>query len=91
MPKPEAKNQQPAKTRRRLVAEVVTVGTMPKTVVVKVTRPKQLPKYHKIITVSKKFKCHYEKADLRVGHQVLIEECRPLAKQKKWRVLRIIK
>lgn len=79
------------KQRRRLVGTVVNSQTMPKTVVVKVERPKELTKYHKTIRVSKKFKCHYEKNDLALGAKVVIEQCRPFSKEKKWRVINIIK
>jgi len=64
---------------------------MAKTVVVKVERLKEHPKYHKRYKVFKKYKAHIEKKDCKVGDEVIIEECRPISKEKKWRVIKVIK
>jgi small subunit ribosomal protein S17 len=60
---------------------------MTKTVVVKVDRVKVHPKYQKRYTVSKRYKAHDEKNEYKVGDKVIIEECRPLSKEKRWRVV----
>jgi len=67
---------------------------MDKTVVVEVERIKEHPKYKKRYQVHKKYKAHCGSAvgegKYKVGDKVLIEECRPLSKDKGWRVIRKI-
>jgi small subunit ribosomal protein S17 len=64
---------------------------MPKTVVVRVERIRKHPKYKRRYKVSKKYKAHDEahdeKGKYKIGDRVIIEECRPLSKEKKWRVI----
>jgi len=45
------------------------------------------PKYHKRYTVSKNYKAHDEKNEYKPGDKVIIQECRPLSKDKRWRVV----
>lgn len=75
--------------KRRTLQGVIVSKKMQKTAVVKVDYWYQVPKYKKIIRKSKKFKAHLEPANLaEVGDKVLIEECRPLSKEKRWRVVK---
>jgi len=60
---------------------------MAKTVVVLVERLKEHPKYRKRYRVSKKYKAHDEKGEYKAGDTVVIEECRPLSADKKFRVV----
>jgi len=60
---------------------------MDKTIVVKVDRVKRHPKYHKSFLVSKQYKVHDERNQFKDGDQVVFVECRPLSKDKRWRVL----
>ncbi len=60
---------------------------MAKTVVVSVDRLKEHPKYHKRFKVSKKYKAHDEKGEYKAGDTVVIEECRPLSRDKRWKVV----
>jgi len=77
---------EPAK-RRRLEGTVVS-DKMAKTVVVSIERMKMHPKYKKRYLVSKKYKAHDEKGEYHVGDKVIIEETRPISKDKRWRVVR---
>jgi small subunit ribosomal protein S17 len=77
------------KLARRLQGKVVSAG-MQKTVVVLVSRAVNHPIYRKQYTVSRKFKAHDEKQSCRVGQSVIIEECRPLSRDKRWRVIEIV-
>src|ERR1700675_4204697 len=63
---------------------------MDKTVTVLVERRVKHPLYGKIITRSKKYHAHDEKNEFKEGDTVLIEECRPLAKTKAWRVSKLV-
>ena len=66
---------------------VVVSDKMDKTIVVRVDRVKQHPKYHKRYTVSKKYKVHDEKGQFKEDDKVTFIECRPISKDKKWRVI----
>lgn len=72
--------------KRRLKGKVVS-DKMEKTVVVRVERIKEHPKYKKRLKVHKKYKAHVEKGEYKVGDEVIIEECRPKSKEKRWRVI----
>jgi len=60
---------------------------MQKTVVVQVQRLKQHPKYRRFFRVHKKYKADDAKEEYKVGDRVVIEESRPLSKDKKWKVI----
>ncbi len=72
--------------RRRLVGTVVS-DKMTKTVVVEVQRIKLHRLYRKRMRVSARFKAEAETGAYRVGEKVVIEESRPLSKEKRWRVV----
>jgi small subunit ribosomal protein S17 len=76
--------------KKRLTGIVVS-DKMQKTVVVKVERIKLHPKFKVHYKISKKYKAHDEKNECKVGDKVIIEECRPLSKEKRWRVVEIIR
>jgi small subunit ribosomal protein S17 len=78
------------KNRRRLEGIVIS-NKMAKTIVVNVTRFKIHSKYKKQYKVAKKYKVHDEKQIAKIGNQVFFEECRPLSKEVKWRLIKIIK
>lgn len=69
----------------------VTSDQMDKTIVVEVNRIKVHPLYKKRYRVSKKYKVHDEKNEAKVGDKVAFKECRPISKDKKWRLVEIIK
>jgi small subunit ribosomal protein S17 len=71
--------------KRKLIGKIVS-NKMQKTVVVEVERIKSHKKYKKRFKVHKKYKAHAEK-EYQIGDKVVIEECRPISKDKKWKVL----
>ena len=71
------------KIRRRLKGTVIS-DKMAKTVVVSVVRLKKHPKYKKYFKVTKKIKAHDENNEYKAGDKVIIEETRPLSKEKNW-------
>ncbi|MFA5052555.1 MAG: 30S ribosomal protein S17 [Parcubacteria group bacterium] len=75
-----------AKKTRRLTGVVVS-DKNDKTVVVSVLRVKNEPKYGKQFGFNKKFKAHDEENAYHVGDKVVIEETRPLSREKRWRVI----
>ncbi len=66
---------------------VVVSNKMTKTVVVRVERRVQDPKYGRIIMQAKNFKAHDEEQSCKPGDRVRIVETRPLSKDKRWRVV----
>lgn len=75
---------------KRTLIGVVSSNKMQKTVVVKVERMIEHPRYKKIVKRFSKFYAHSE-IPLKVGDIVEIEETRPLSKLKGWRVRRVVK
>ncbi len=69
---------------------VVVGDAMAKTVVVQIERTVTHPLYHKVLRRRKQFQAHDETDLVRLGDRVLIEECRPISRHKKWRVLEIL-
>ena len=65
----------------------VVSDKMEKTVVVKIERIKEHPRYKKRYKVHKKYKAHDEKGEYKEGDVVIIEETRPISKDKRWRVI----
>lgn len=78
------------KNKKRKLVGIVVSDKMQKTVVVAVEREKMHPRYRKKYKVTKKYKAHDEKNKYHIGDKVIIEETRPLSKEKRWRVLRKI-
>lgn len=69
---------------------VVISDKMTKTRVVVIERVYRHPRYERVITRSKRLKAHDEQNATKVGDRVLIEETRPLSKEKRWRILRVL-
>lgn len=72
---------------KRQLKGVVSSDKMDKTVVVTITRVKRHPKYHKYYKVSRKFKVHDGENRYKVGDEVIIQETRPMSKNKRWIVI----
>ncbi|MCD4705640.1 30S ribosomal protein S17 [bacterium] len=75
------------KTIKRIFNGVVMSDKMEKTIVVKVDRTKVHPKYKKRYIISKRYKVHDEKNKFKIGDKVAFIECRPLSKDKRWKVI----
>lgn len=74
------------KIKRRLEGTVVS-DKMNKTRVVAVLRLKKHPRYQKYYRTTTKLKAHDEGNEYRVGDRVVIEETRPLSKEKRWVII----
>ncbi|HEY6021235.1 MAG TPA: 30S ribosomal protein S17 [Candidatus Paceibacterota bacterium] len=77
------------KLNRTLTGTVVS-DKMNKTVTVLVERRTKHPVLGKIVRVSKKYHAHDENNECHEGDVVMIEECRPIAKTKSWRVSKLV-
>lgn len=74
------------KTNKTLRGEVVS-NAMDKTVVVSVQRYVKHPKYGKFIKVSKRYKAHDAENAFAIGDKVIIQEVRPMSKDKSFSVV----
>ena len=87
-----AEETQTAETRNRRKTRtgVVSSDKMDKTVVVTIANLVRHPIYGRILRRDKKLKAHDEANDAHIGDTVEIMECRPLSKDKCWRVVRVV-
>ena len=75
---------------QRVIQGTVVSDKMQKTVVVSVERKKKHRLYHKVVTVTDRYKAHDENENCKLGDIVRIEECRPMSREKRWRVIEIL-
>ena len=78
------------RSRRKLRTGVVVSDKMEKTIVVAVMTLKPHPLYGRTVKRTVKFKAHDESNEAGTGDTVEIMECRPLSKEKNWRLSRIV-
>jgi small subunit ribosomal protein S17 len=76
--------------RRKLVGKVIK-SKMHKTVVVEVVRHTRDALYGKYVRARSRFKAHDETNEYKVGDEVEIQEHRPLSKDKRFIVVRLVK
>lgn len=86
MTKTMKKTTEVKKARKQLVGVVVS-DKMKDTIVVLVSRFVKHPKYEKFISIDKRFKADDKGNTKKVGDKVTIEECAPISKDKKFRVI----
>lgn len=84
----EQEKKSPKKSR--ILKGTVFSDKMDKTVTVSVDGYKKHPKYRKRYKITKKYKAHDKKNEFKKGDSVLIQECRPISKNKQWKVLKKI-
>jgi small subunit ribosomal protein S17 len=80
---PQAETQK----KVRKITGVVVSDKMTKTRVVAVSRLKKHPRYLKYQTITSRFKAHDEENQYHTGDKVVIEETRPLSKEKRWKIV----
>jgi small subunit ribosomal protein S17 len=78
------------KSRRIELEGIVSSDRMDKTIVVTTERLEKHPVFKKYIRRRRKFKAHDEKNECKSGDRVKIRECRPISKDKCWRVVKIV-
>ena len=69
---------------------VVVSDRMDKTIVVQVSAVKPHAEYAKVIRRTDRLKAHDEENQARIGDTVLVRECRPLSKDKTWRLIKVL-
>ena len=86
----EQRNEDAARNRRRVKQGRVVSDKMDKTIVVVSETRVPHPVYGKIVRKSVKFKAHDEQNDAKTGDTVRIMECRPLSRDKRWRLVEVV-
>lgn len=79
------------RSKRKTRIGTVVSDKMNKTIVVRVDRLTTHSKYGRVIRMSNKFKAHDEQNQAKIGDKVKIAETRPLSKEKRWRLVEILK
>ena len=69
---------------------IVISDKMNKTVVVETENRYSHPIYSKTLIKTKKYLAHDELEEANIGDQVLVQECRPLSKRKRWKLIKIL-
>jgi small subunit ribosomal protein S17 len=77
-------------TKQRERQGVVVSDVMDKTIVVQVSSVKPHAQYAKVIRTTDRLKAHDEKNEARIGDTVLVRECRPLSRDKTWRLIKVL-
>ncbi len=80
-----------SKVQKRQLSGIVVSNKMSLTAVVEVTRLKQHPLYHKYYKTSKRYKAHNPENTFQTGDKVIIEETRPISKDKSWIIVEKLK
>ena len=75
------------KSTKRILKGTVVSDKMTDTIVVRVERFIKVPKYQKYVTLSKRYKAHDAGNTKKIGDTVQIEECRPMSKDKRFKVI----
>ena len=75
------------KVIRKKFNGVVVSNKLDKTIIVRVDRVRVHPKYKKRYTISRRYKVHDEKNQFKEEDKVTFTECRPISKDKRWRVI----
>ena len=69
---------------------IVISDKMEKSIVIKVENRYPHPIYSKTLIKTKKYLVHDELEESNIGDQVLVQECRPLSKRKRWKLIKIL-
>lgn len=77
--------------RKKTLTGTVVSNKMQKTVVIKVERRFKDPTFKKVVSTTKKYKVHDEKNECEPGDIITASETRPLSKDKRWRLIEIVK
>ena len=76
--------------RRRIKQGRVASDKMDKTIVVVTETRVPHPVYKKVVRQSSRFKAHDELNDAKTGDLVRIQECRPMSRDKRWRLVEVL-
>jgi small subunit ribosomal protein S17 len=77
-------------TKQRERQGLVVSDKMDKTIVVQVSTVKPHAEYKKVVRRTSRLKAHDENNEARIGDTVLVRECRPLSRDKTWRLIKVL-
>lgn len=80
-----------ARGERKIRVGLVLSNKMQKTIVVRVSQLVRHPKYNRVIHQTSAFKAHDERNTAAIGDWVSIMETRPISKDKRWRLIEVVK
>ena len=80
-----------SRNHRKVKTGIVVSNKMMKTIVVRVSRLVPHPKYNRVMRQASTFKVHDDANSAAIGDWVKIMETRPLSKDKRWRLVEILK
>lgn len=83
-------NKKTIQRRKKVLIGTVVSDKMEKSAVVSVSRTIQHPLYKRTMKQNKKYKIHDEANECRVGDRIRLIECRPISKDKCWRLLDVV-
>lgn len=69
---------------------IVISNKMQKTIVIKIENRYPHPLYSKTLIKTKKYLAHDEQDECNIGDQVIVQQCRPLSKRKRWKLIKIL-
>jgi small subunit ribosomal protein S17 len=81
------KNDREKNIKKRRLAGIVVSDRMSKTRVIAISSLKKHSKYLKYFKTTTKLKAHDEKNEYHSGDKVIIEETRPMSKEKRWKII----
>jgi small subunit ribosomal protein S17 len=77
-------------TKQRERQGLVVSDKMDRTIIVQVAAVKPHAEYRKIVRRTSRLKAHDENNEARIGDTVLVRECRPLSRDKTWRLIKVL-
>ncbi len=77
-------------TKQRERQGLVVSDKMDKTIVVQVSAVRPHAQYGKVVRRTSRLKAHDENNEARAGDTVLVRECRPLSRDKTWRLIKVL-
>lgn len=80
-----------ARGRVKIRKGIVISDKSDKAIIVRIDRTTKHPKYKRVVKVSSKVMAHDEKNAAKTGDKVKIQEARPLSKNKRWRLVEVLK
>jgi small subunit ribosomal protein S17 len=83
-------SEQTTTSKQRERQGVVVSDKMEKTIVVQVVAVQPHAEYKKIVRRTSRLKAHDENNEARIGDTVLVRECRPLSRDKTWRLIKVL-
>ena len=82
--------EQTTTSKQRERQGVVVSDKMDKTIVVQVAVVQPHAEYRKVVRRTSRLKAHDENNEARIGDTVLVRECRPLSRDKTWRLIKVL-